>query len=232
MAQPIEAVLLDAGGVLLDLDYELLRRLIAQHGSQVETIDLARAEARARAAIEALVRAGGRVGQAWREYFRIVLREVRVPAAVHETVIDALWEAHQRAGLWTVAIAGARSAVAELKRAGFRLAVVSNAEGRVAQDLDRAGYTGLFETVVDSFHVGVEKPDPAIFRVALDHLRVRPEHALFLGDLPAVDVAGALAAGIAPLLLDPHDLYPDLDAPRLRSISELPAYLRQAHPRG
>lgn len=224
----LDAVLLDAGGVLLDLDYEYLRRIIGVRGPQVEVAELARAEGRARAAIESLVRAGGRVGEAWREYFRIVLSEVHVPVAAHDGVIDALWDAHQRVGLWTVAISGALQAVTELKRLGFRLGVVSNAEGRVEKDLDSAGFAGLFETVVDSFHVGVEKPNPAIFKVALDRLGVRAEHAVFLGDLPAVDVAGARAAGLAALLLDPHDLYPDADAPRLRSIAELPLFLQQA----
>jgi hypothetical protein len=40
-----------------------------------------------------------------------------------------------------------------------------------------------------------------------------------------VDVAGATASGIRPILLDRHDLYPDVEAPRLRSIRELPDWL-------
>lgn len=227
MAPKIEAVLLDAGGVLLDLDYGYLRRLIGSRFGDVTVAALSRAEANARREVERMVREGGSVGAAWRDYFHIILGQVHVPALEHETIIDSLWEAHQRVGLWTVAVDGALQTVTELKRRGFRLAVVSNAEGQVARDLDRAGYEGLFDTVVDSHLVGVEKPNPAIFRFALERLQVGPEQAVYLGDLPAVDVAGARGAGVRPMLLDRHDLYPDVDVTRLRAIEELPGILER-----
>src|SRR6185369_3755546 len=101
-----------------------------------------------------------------------------------------------RVGLWTVAVEGALETVRDLKRRGYRLGVVSNAEGRVERDLIGAGYDGFFETVIDSSVVGVEKPDPAIFRLALERLGASPDGTVFLGDVPAVDVEGARAAGI------------------------------------
>lgn len=165
------------------------------------------------------------MGEAWRDYFRVVLAEVGAPRDAFEEIIDHLWDAHRRFGLWTVAIEGTPEALRRLKAQGYRMAVVSNAEGRVAQDLAAAGYDGLFETVVDSFLVGIEKPDPAIFRIALERMGGSPESAVFLGDVPSVDVEGARAAGIAPVLLDRHDLYADVDAPRLRSIEEFEAWL-------
>ncbi len=103
--------------------------------------------------------------------------------------------------------------------------MVSNAEGRVELDLDGAGYAGLFDTVVDSHVVGVEKPDPEIFRIAMERMSVTPDGSVFVGDVPAVDIAGARAAGLTAVLLDRHDLYPAIDVPRLRSISELPLWL-------
>jgi putative hydrolase of the HAD superfamily len=103
--------------------------------------------------------------------------------------------------------------------------VVSNAEGRVEQDLEAAGYRGLLETVVDSHVVGVEKPDPEIFGIALRRLDARPESTIFVGDVPAVDVDGARAAGVTPILVDRHELYPQTDVLRLGSIRELPAIL-------
>jgi putative hydrolase of the HAD superfamily len=218
-------VLFDAGGVLLDLDHDYVRRLIELHHEPLPTAALAAAEARARVQVERMVRLGGRVGEAWRDHFRWMLAGVHVPVAVHEAIIDALWEAHQRVGLWTAAVEGAVTVVRSLRERGLSLGVVSNAEGQVARDLDRAGYEGLFDVVVDSFHAGVEKPDPRIFHVALERLGARPEEAVYIGDLPAVDVAGARAAGIAPLLLDRYGLYPETDAPRLSRITELPAAL-------
>lgn len=223
----VEAVLLDAGGVLLDLDYDYLRRLIEPGHGPVEPLDLSRAEARARMEIDRSVREGGRQSDAWRDYFHIVLAAVGIPGGDHESIIDSLWDAHRHVGLWTVASRGAPETVAELRRRGFRLGVVSNAEGQVARDLDNAGFSGMFETVVDSHCVGVEKPDPAIFEIALERMELRAEGAIFVGDVPSIDVVGARAAGVAPVLLDRHDLCPDADVPRLRSITELPALLDQ-----
>jgi putative hydrolase of the HAD superfamily len=187
--------------------------------------DLSTSESVARTTIDRRVREGGRSSEAWRDYFRILLTRVGAPPDGTEEIIDTLAEAHQRVGLWTVAIDGAVATVRALKESGHRLGVVSNAEGRVERDLLGAGYAGLFETVVDSHVVGVEKPDPQIFRIAMERMSVEPESAVFLGDVPAIDVVGARAAGLTPLLLDRHDLYASIDVPRLRSIAELPGWI-------
>jgi putative hydrolase of the HAD superfamily len=221
----VETVLLDAGGVLLDLDYAYLRRLVESRQVEVDEQQLARLEALARLEIHRQVSEGGRVSDAWRDYFHIILNRVGLPPETRGAIIDALWEAHQRVGLWTVPIEGGPDTVAELKRHGYRLGVVSNAEGRVEQDLESAGYRGLLETVVDSHVVGVEKPSPEIFDIALRRLDARPESTVFVGDVPAVDVEGARAAGLTPILIDRHDVYPDSDVLRLTSIRELPSCL-------
>jgi len=221
----VRTVLFDAGGVLLDLDYAFLKRLLEARHVTTTVEALAESESIARTTIDRRVREGGRSSEAWRDYFRILLTRVGAPPERTEEIIDTLAEAHQRVGLWTVAIEGAVQTVRALKEAGHRLGVVSNAEGRVAIDLEGAGYGGLFETVVDSHVVGVEKPDPAIFRIAMERMNVSPETTVFLGDVPAVDIAGARAAGLTAVLLDRHDLYASSDAPRLRSIAEFPGWL-------
>jgi len=223
-----ETVLLDAGGVLLDLDYAYLRRLLEARRQEVTEEALARAEAIARTAVDRHVRDGGSSGEAWRDYFRILFGQAGTPRALHEEMIDALWEAHQRVGLWTVPVPGALPVVSRLREMGLRLGVVSNAEGRVERDLESAGFAGLLDTVVDSHLVGVEKPDPRIFGIALERLKASASTALFLGDVPAIDVAGARAAGIAALLLDRHDLYGAVDAPRISHLEELPGWLETA----
>jgi putative hydrolase of the HAD superfamily len=221
----VETVLLDAGGVLLDLDYAYLRRLIDVRHGEVGIEDLARHEAAARHEIHRQVSSGGRVSETWRDYFRIILSKVGVAVEQWEEIVDSLWEAHQKFGLWTVAIDGAPETVALLKRRGLRIGVVSNAEGRVEQDLEAAGYRGLLETVVDSHLVGVEKPDPEIFNIALKRMKVEAGSAVYVGDLPSVDIAGARAAGLGAVLLDRHDIYQESGARRIRSIRELPPLL-------
>ena len=118
-------------------------------------------------------------------------------------VRDCLSDLHRERHLWCSVRERTHEALARLRAAGLRLGVVSNSDGRVEQALDAAGLRDYFDVVVDSALVGVEKPDPAIFRAALDALGVAPEEALYVGDLYEVDVVGARAAGIEAVLLTP-----------------------------
>jgi putative hydrolase of the HAD superfamily len=221
----VEAVLLDAGGVLIDLDYRYLQRLIEPVHQEVPESELSHAESLARKEINRSVGDDGKVAHRWREYFHIILDQVGVPGDEHAALIDSLWEAHQRVGLWTVAAQGALEAVSELKRRGLRLGVVSNAEGTVARNLDDAGFAGAFDTIVDSHLVGIMKPDPAIFHIALERMSLKADRAVFVGDMPEIDVKGAKAAGIVPILLDRHDLHTEVPSARIRSLDELPGLL-------
>ena len=67
--------------------------------------------------------------------------------------------------------------------------------------------------------MGVEKPDPAIFRHALDALGVDPARAVHVGDTPAADVAGAIAAGARPVLVDPYDLHAGVGCTKVTSLA-------------
>jgi putative hydrolase of the HAD superfamily len=87
--------------------------------------------------------------------------------------------------------------VADLRRRGYRTAVVTNnfkeitALWRARADVDR-----LFDTVVDSCEVGLRKPDPGIYHLALERLGgVAPEEAVLLDDFE-VNLAGARAIGM------------------------------------
>jgi putative hydrolase of the HAD superfamily len=221
----VETILLDAGGVLLNLDYAYMVRLIEARRHEATIEALSAAEATARTEIHRNVMQGNRVGDLWRDYFHSILGRAGIPPEDRDGIIDSLWEAHQRFGLWTVAVEGATDSLRVLKGRGFKLGVVSNAEGRVETDLMGAGFDGLLETVVDSHVVGVEKPDPAIFAIALERLEASPETTLFIGDVPSVDIVGARAAELTPILLDPHDLYTDWKVHRLQALSELPGWL-------
>jgi len=72
--------------------------------------------------------------------------------------------------------------------------------------------------------VGIEKPDPRIFRIALDALRVAAERALYVGDIRCVDEAGARAAGMHFVLLDPYGDYGE-GVPSIAGIHELAAWI-------
>jgi FMN phosphatase YigB (HAD superfamily) len=108
---------------------------------------------------------------------------------------------HRRSNLWSLAAHGAAATLAELKLRGYRLAVVSNADGRARALLEQAGLLEHLELVVDSAEAGVEKPNPAIFLQTTDRLGVLPARSAYVGDVYEIDVAGALAAGLTPILI-------------------------------
>jgi putative hydrolase of the HAD superfamily len=93
-------------------------------------------------------------------------------------------------------------ALAALRAAGHRLAVVSNWDSRLPLLLERLGLADAFDEIVVSAVERVEKPDPRIFRRALERLGAEPSEALHVGDSPEHDLAGARAVGIAALLVD------------------------------
>ena len=90
---------------------------------------------------------------------------------------------------------GALEAVRALRRRGLALAVVSNWDVGLAEHLDRLGIGALVDAVVTSAEAGAAKPDPAVFELALDRLRVAAERTLHVGDSEA-DEEGARAAGL------------------------------------
>jgi putative hydrolase of the HAD superfamily len=98
---------------------------------------------------------------------------------------------------------GALETAAVLRRRGLELAVVSNWDVGLTELLEQIGAASLFGAIVTTAEAGAPKPDPAVFRLALDRLGVRPERALHVGDEPE-DAKGAAAAGMrfasAPLV--------------------------------
>jgi putative hydrolase of the HAD superfamily len=76
--------------------------------------------------------------------------------------------------------------------------------------------------------VGVEKPDPRIFRMALERMGIEPEDAVYVGDVYEIDVVGARAAGMRAYLIDPLMRLGHLDCDRIASLTELPDRLAAA----
>lgn len=91
----------------------------------------------------------------------------------------------------------------------YRLAVVSNWDGTLFDQMRRTGLAGYFEAILDSSVVGSRKPETRMFEIACAATGVRPEEAVHVGDSPDADGAGALAAGVRPVLLDPLELFVD-----------------------
>jgi putative hydrolase of the HAD superfamily len=122
-----------------------------------------------------------------------------------------------------------RRCLDQLRGERRRLAVVSNStsEARVRRILDQAGILGYFARVVSSGTEGVSKPDPEIFRRAVDRLTVRPVEALYVGNLPRTDAVGARNAGLHSIWLHRDGTGLGNDPPEITSLLEVPLVVRQ-----
>jgi putative hydrolase of the HAD superfamily len=116
----------------------------------------------------------------------------------------------------------AAPALAELRRAGIRLVVVSNWDGSLHEVLARTGLDALVDGAVASAEVGAAKPDPAPVLRGLELAGVPAREAWLVGDTPGADVDGARAAGVRPVLLDRDGTAGATGVTVIRSLSELP----------
>jgi HAD superfamily hydrolase (TIGR01509 family) len=105
--------------------------------------------------------------------------------------------------------------------AKYQIAVISNADGKIAELLARCGIADCFETITDSGIVGHEKPHPVIFETALASVGARAEESLYVGDVYSVDYRGATRAGMEAVLFDVYGAYRDKALPRVESLEEL-----------
>ncbi len=222
----LRAVFFDAGGTLVHPDYarvaEVLRRTVGRAPGRAA---LAEAEYAGRAAVEAAMAANPALtdGSRWQLHFTGALGALGFSPAELGAAGPEIRAEHDRANLWSVVEPGAAAALAALRGRGLVVACISNSNGTVAELLARVGLADSLDFVVDSGVVGVEKPDPEIFRIALRHAAAEPGEAIHVGDLYPVDVVGARRAGLEAVLLDPLGRYGGRGC---RTAASVPAFCR------
>jgi HAD superfamily hydrolase (TIGR01509 family) len=230
----LDAVVFDAGGTLLRLDFEWMAEQVGALGTPLGAEALRRAEIAGRRAYDRSRGHARRDGEPHpplgthgdtRAYFGGMLEAAGVEAPAREAVIGRWFARQLGEGLWTRPMEGARDALDGLSALGMRCACVSNSDGRAEWHLEQCGVRAGLEFVVDSQLVGVEKPDPAIFRIALGRLGVAPGHALYVGDIRSVDEAGSRAAAMHFVLIDPYGDYGEAGIASLARIEQLPGWL-------
>jgi HAD superfamily hydrolase (TIGR01549 family) len=224
LPQQVEAVLFDAGGTLVTLDYPFIADTLRRHGSSLEADQLPRAEGQARLALDRSLRLDGpgdsdasrRPG-----YFWALLEAAGLDGASLARGVAELERAHAAHSLWRLARDDAPATLRGLRARGLRTAVVSNADGRIQAMLAALGLAEHLDLVVDSHLEGVEKPDPAIFQRTLERLGVGAGRCVYVGDIYTIDAMGARAAGLEPVILDPTGAYGPLDCTVIGRLSEL-----------
>lgn len=219
------AVLFDAGNTLVFADRRRMAEIYTSAGVAWEADRFVSAELTAREELARRVSEGhvGTEPHLWRDYFITIFHLSGVPAEGMEEVGRLLREEHARDHLWTHVEAGTGDALESLASRGFRLGVISNADGRMEDVLVRTGLRELVEFVIDSEKVGMEKPDPRIFREGARRLDLPPQECLYVGDLYPVDVVGAWGADMAAVLLDPAGRL-EFPVDRVRAVRDLPDY--------
>jgi putative hydrolase of the HAD superfamily len=219
----IKAVFFDAGGTLIHLDSSLICDLISEELGAAPSLDnFRRGQYLGMLRVAQLVAEGaGSTEKLKAQFYSTLLPEIGVPESRLQQAIECVLKLAHAEMLWRKADESTAATLKRLKERGLILGVVSNSDGRIESALDQAGLTSYFDFFIDSFLVGVEKPDPAIFRIATERAAVPREQAAYVGDLYSVDVVGARAAGLLPILYDPYDLNPEADCVRIHMLDEL-----------
>jgi putative hydrolase of the HAD superfamily len=220
----VSLLCLDAGNTVIFLEHARLARLAGEVGfaTTAERLIAAEGEFKRLAETGELVdvpwsgaeRPGAR---SWGRTVATILARAGMPVELAPRALEHVWPVHVAKNLWCVVPEGLGLALDALRARGGKVCIVSNSEGMLEELFASLGVLRHFDAVVDSAKVGVEKPDPRIFRIALERFGKTEGQAIHLGDMFATDIAGARAAGIRTALIDPYDHYAGrhLDVPRV-----------------
>jgi putative hydrolase of the HAD superfamily len=220
-----DAVLFDAGGVLVVPDPTVLGPLLAPYGASLDPAVHHRAHYAGMRAHDVADESG------WDAYHATYVLAVGVvPEQLDDALVD--WRSTFNPSLWRYPNAGALDVLRTLVDREVPIGVVSNASGQIEAVLRRVGICQVGEgagatvaCVVDSHVVGVSKPDPAIFSSAVELLGAEPGRTAYVGDSVHYDVRGAEAAGLVPLHLDPYGDGNGDTHERITSLADLLAWV-------
>jgi putative hydrolase of the HAD superfamily len=225
----MDVIFFDAAGTLFKVRGsvgEIYSRIAGHYQAatdpkQVETAFRAAFHAKSLEGFQSREQAGLRAERAWwMDVVRRVLGGTMKPEVLRN-YFDEVFEAFRSARAWEL-YEDTRPGLERLRARGYRLAVISNFDSRLFDVLANLGIDFFFERVILSWHAGSAKPDPAIFRRALEAMHVTAPRALHVGDSLHDDVTGATASGLAAALLDRERKHLDWNAgPRPESLLEL-----------
>ena len=224
----VRAVFFDAGETLVHPSPsfpELFVRILEREGHRVVPADVVRASlavsqrfSQASRSDERWTTSPERSRAFWLSVYGLMLGELELPAAdgLRETLYEAFTN-RSNYGLFD----DVRPALDRLAAEGLVVGLVSNFEAWLDDLLGDLGVRDAFAIRVISGIEGVEKPDPAIFRLALDRAGMEPGDVAYVGDNPEFDVDPPAALGMFPVLIDRRDRYPDHAGARITHLDQL-----------
>jgi len=220
----LKAIFFDVGNTLFFYNYEFLRGMLEERFSvDVTAEELEATHQIIRRSMGPLLDQGLShefiVEEAYRHWFRSIgIEDDKITA-----IIDAIKNHPFRHLFWARMEEGTKELLTWFRDRGFRLGIISNAEGQIKRLIEHAGIESVFEIILDSHEVGFQKPDERIFRKGLNDLKIEASEAVHVGDIFEADVVGARAAGITPILVDPEGRYPKANCITVRNVNELKA---------
>jgi putative hydrolase of the HAD superfamily len=157
----------------------------------------------------------------WLSVYRIFLDELEIDTEEDGRLNEVLYDAfsdHTNYRLFE----DVDPVLGRLAGEGLILGVISNFEDWLEILLERLDVTKYFPIRVISGVEGIEKPDPAIFRIALERAGVDAAEAVYVGDNPHFDVEPAAAVGMFPVLIDRRNRHAEVPSARIVSMADLP----------
>jgi putative hydrolase of the HAD superfamily len=138
----------------------------------------------------------------WRELVELIFADVApaVNELDRDNFFEIAYEHFAEAGVWQ--LYPDVMEVLETLHPRFRLAVVSNFDGRLRMILEQLGISKFFSHVFVSSEIGADKPDPEIFRRAVGFMNLNANEVLHIGDDPERDWRAGEQAGLSVLRLD------------------------------
>jgi HAD superfamily hydrolase (TIGR01509 family) len=225
----IRAIFFDAGNTLLYPRLDERARDLTTAGFPARVEDFQAAERTAKQKLDAWLWPQIRQGEVprtidhyyWLEYLTSLMGLIGAPESEHARLIKLVADGFRNIRTWSVVMPGTSEYLNSLHTQGYFLGVISNSIGTIEDQLEHVGLRAYFHAVFDSAIVGVEKPHPEIFQLALAKAQVARSEAVFVGDTHATDVGGAQLAGLNGVLIDRVGAYPEAQCPRIESLPEL-----------
>jgi putative hydrolase of the HAD superfamily len=229
MTSSLRAIFFDAGNTLVYPRLEGLTADLTRQGYPTAAEDFSAAERAGKQKLDEWLWPQIRQGEVprtidpyyWGVYLTALVERLGVPEAERLRVMQCVANHFRDITLWSRVLPETPPFLEKLRGQGYYLGVISNSLGTLEQQLQRLDLARHFGTVIDSALVGVEKPHPDIFKMALQRAGVSPPDALFVGDTNATDMGGAHLAGLRGVLIDPVGAYPNAESPRITSLPEL-----------
>ncbi len=238
MASKPRAIFFDAGNTLIFPRVDDLARDLTAQGFPATPEDFYAAERYGKARLDEWLWPQIRLGQVpraidhyyWGEYLGALMERISPPEEHRERLVRRVAEGFRDIQLWSRVLPETPPFLDVLRTQGYFLGVISNSVGTMEQQLGRLDLARRFDAIFDSAIVGVEKPHPEIFQIALARSGMKASEALFIGDTYSTDIGGAQLAGLAGVLIDRVGAYPDAQCRHITALPELEQLLGDLSP--